>query len=178
MKAQFTITTFTALLLSLSATTASAEKFKMVPTKVSMEKCLQAALAKKDGNVVKLEFKTERGMPIYEFEIAGRDGKTFEYECDANTGKITEEEQEVDSPEAPLFKAKMKISEEEARKIALKSHPGEIVETEYEIESNGDASYEFDIKMADGQELKIEVDATTGKIVEDGEEEIYQIGQE
>jgi uncharacterized membrane protein YkoI len=178
MKTRITITTFTALFLSLGATAAFAEKIKMPKTKVSMEKCLEAALAKKDGEVVKLEFKTERGTPIYEFEIAGTDGKDWEYECDANTGKITEEEQEVDSADDPLFKAKMKISEEEAKKIALEKHPGEIVETEYEIESNGDASYEFDIKTADGKELKMEVDAATGKIVEDDEEEIYQIGKE
>ncbi|BBA35829.1 peptidase [Methylocaldum marinum] len=178
MKARVAITTCAALFLSLGATAAFAEKFKMPPTKVSMEKCMEAALAKKDGEVVKLEFKMERGTPTYEFEIAGKDGKNWEYECDANTGEITEEEQEVDSPDDPLFKAKMKISEEEARKIALEKHPGEIVETEYEIESNGDASYEFDIKTADGKEVKLEVDATTGKIVEDDQEEIYQIGRE
>ncbi|MGX2038856.1 PepSY domain-containing protein [Methylocaldum sp. MU1018] len=178
MKARFTIMTFTALFLSLGATAAFAEKFKMPKTKVSMEKCLEAALAKKDGDVVKLEFKMERDTPTYEFEIAGKDGKSWEYECNANTGKITEEEQEVDSPDDPLFKAKMKISEEEAKKIALEKHPGEIVETEYEIESNGDASYEFDIKTAGGKELKMEVDAATGKIVENDEEEIYQIGKE
>jgi uncharacterized membrane protein YkoI len=178
MKARVAITTCAALFLSLGTTAALAEKFKMPKTKVSMEQCLEAALAKKDGEVVKLEFKTERGTPTYEFEIAGKDGKSWEYECGANTGKITEEEQEVDSPDDPLFKAKMKVGEEEAKKIALEKHPGEIVETEYEIESNGDASYEFDIKTADGKEVKMEVDATTGKIVEDDEEEIYQIGQE
>lgn len=139
---------------------------------------MEAALAQKEGEVVKLEFKHERGTSVYEFEIAGKDGKSWEYECDANTGTITEEEQEVDSADDPLFKSKMKISEEEAKKIALKAHPGEIVETEYEIESNGDASFEFDIKTADGKEVKLEVDATTGKIVEDDEQEIYQIGKE
>jgi uncharacterized membrane protein YkoI len=75
-------------------------------------------------------------------------------------------------------KAKMKISEDEAKQIALRAHPGEIVETEYEIESNGEASYEFDIQTPGGKEVKLEVDAATGKIVENGEEEIYQIGKE
>jgi len=178
MKRQFTVAILAAAILSLGATTVAAEKSKMPMTKVSMERCMEAALAKKEGEVVKLEFKHERGTPVYEFEIAGKDGKNWEYECDANTGTITEEEQEVDSADDPLFKSKMKISEEDAKKIALKAHPGEIVETEYEIESNGDASYEFDIKTADGKEVKLEVDATTGKIVEDNEEEIYQIGKE
>jgi uncharacterized membrane protein YkoI len=102
----------------------------------------------------------------------------MEFECDGNTGKITEEEQEVEGPEHPDFKSKAKISLEQAKDIALKKHPGKVVETEYEIESNGHASYEFDIEKADGSEAKLEVDATTGEIVEDDEREIYQIGKE
>jgi uncharacterized membrane protein YkoI len=182
MKTQYPIAVFSvvnALIFSMSEmVSAPVQAFEMMKTKVSMETCMQAALAKKEGEVVKLEFKNERGTPIYEFEVVGSDGKVWELECDANLGKITEEEQEVSGPDHPLFKAKLKVSEEEAKKIALQAHPGEIVELEYEIESNGDASYEFDIKTKDGKELKMEVDAGTGKIVEDGEEEIYQIGKE
>jgi uncharacterized membrane protein YkoI len=146
-------------------------------TKVSMEVCMKAAQAKHEGEVVKLELKDERGVPTYEFEILAKDGKSWELECDANTGKITEEEQEVDNAEAQLFKQKAKISLEQAKDIALKAHPGQVVEVEYEIESNGDASYEFDI-MTDKGEVKLEVDAATGKIVEDNQKEYYQIGKE
>jgi uncharacterized membrane protein YkoI len=177
MKTQCSIAVLSTFILSVSAVSVSATDFEMMETKVSMERCLQAAFAKKTGQVVKLEFKNERGVPVYEFQIAGDDGKVWELECDANKGEITEEEQEVNSPDDPLFKTKMKINEEEARNIALKAHPGEIIETEYEIESNGDASYEFDIKTKEGKEIKMEVDAATGKIIENGEEEIYQIGK-
>jgi len=146
-------------------------------TKAGMETCLQAALGKMSGDVIKLEFKQEGKTPIYEIEIAGKD-KTMEYECDANTGKITEEEQEVGSIDHALFKAKAKIGLEQAKAIALKAHPGEIAETEFEIESDGNASYEFDIRQADGKEVKLEVDAATGALIEDDEREIYQIGKE
>lgn len=146
-------------------------------TKVSMENCMHAALAKRAGEVVKLEFKEERGAPTYEFEVLGGDGKAWELECDALTGKIIEEEQEVADGEAPLFKTKARIGLDEAKKIALSAHPGEIVEVEYEIESDGNASYEFDIKTKSG-EVKLEVDAATGKIIEDDEKELYQIGKE
>lgn len=151
---------------------------KIPKTKVSMETCLKAALAKRIGKVVKLELKDERGVPTYEFEILGIDGKSWELECDANKGKITEEEQEVESGDDPLFKEKTKISLEQAKEIALKAHPGEVVEVEYEIESNGSASYEFDIKTTDKGVIKLEIDASNGKIVEDNEYEIYQIGNE
>lgn len=161
----------------LGGSLAMAESVIIPKTKAGLETCLQAALTKMSGDVIKVEFKQERNTPTYEIEIAGKD-KTMEYECDANTGEITEEEQEVDSIDHPLFKAKNKIGLERAKAIALKAHPGEIVEMEFEIESNGDASYEFDIRQADGKEVKLEVDAATGAIIEDDEREIYQIGKE
>jgi uncharacterized membrane protein YkoI len=150
---------------------------KMPKTKVSMETCMKAALAKHEGEVTKLELKVEKNVPTYEVEILAQDGKSWELECDANSGKITEEEQEVSNADDPLFKAKAKITLDQAKEIALKAAAGEVVEVEYEIESNGDASYEFDIKTDKG-EVKLEVDATTGKITEEKQTEIYQIGKE
>lgn len=58
--------------------------------------------------VIKLEYKDEKGVPAYEFEILDQAGKTWELECDANKGKITEEEQEVENGDGPLFKFKSK----------------------------------------------------------------------
>jgi uncharacterized membrane protein YkoI len=152
--------------------------FKLPKTKVTMESCMKAAQGKRAGDIIKLEFKSERGVPTYEFEIKDKDGKSWELECDANKGRITEEEQEVENSDDPIFKAKAKLDENQAKEIALKAHPGNVIEVEYEIESNGEASYEFDIATADRGEVKLEVDAASGKIVEDNEQELYQIGQE
>jgi uncharacterized membrane protein YkoI len=146
-------------------------------TDFSIEQCMHAALAEKSGGVVKVELKTENGVPTYEFDIETPDGKAWDIECDTKTGKISEIEQEVKNAKDPLFKAKLKVGEKAARKTALAAHPGTIVEVEYEIEPDGAASYEFDIKGKDGAEQKVEVDATSGKIVEDNSE-IYQIGKE
>lgn len=146
-------------------------------TQFGMEHCLHEALAVKNGGVVKVELKIEDKIPTYEFDIETPDGRAWDIECNTQTGKITEIEEEVPSTEHPAFKAKMKVSQEEARKTALAAHPGEVIELEYEIEPNGDASYEFDIKTKDGKEMKVEVDATTGKIVE-ANSEVYQIGKE
>lgn len=144
--------------------------------KVGFETCYTAALKAKPGMVVKVELKTEKGAPVYEFDIE-RDGKAWDVECDGHTGKVTEIEEEVAGVDAPAFKAKAKVSLDEAKKIALTKYPGEIIETEFEIESNGDASYEFDIVGKDGKEWKIEVDAASGKIVE-ANQEFAQIGKE
>jgi uncharacterized membrane protein YkoI len=143
-----------------------------------METCMKAALAKHPGEVLTLEAEISEGKPQYEFDIKGKDGKEWEVECLAKTGKIIEEEIEVANAEDPAFKAKAKITLEEAKQIALAKFPGEIVETEFSIESNGSPSYEFDIKTKDGKEMEVEVDAVTGKLEENAEEEIYQIGVE
>jgi len=177
MRSTRRVVTMFAIAFAMSGVAALAADLKMPKTKVSLEACMKAALGKQPGTVVKVEFKIEKGAPIYEFDIEGKDGKAWDIECDANTGKIVEVEQEVHSANDPAFKAKAKITEAEARNIALKAYPGEIKEVEYEIEPNGDASYEFDIITKDGKEMKVEVDATTGKIVESSEE-LYQIGKE
>jgi len=142
------------------------------------EKCMAAALEERPGQVVKVEFKNEEGAHMYEFDIRGTDGSDWDVECNAHRGLISEVEREVDNVNHPLFKAKAKVSEADARKTALAIYPGEITEVEYEIESNGAASYEFDIDTTiAGQEMKVEVDATSGEIVE-ANREIWQIGLE
>lgn len=141
-----------------------------------METCMTAALAKHPGDINALEAEIENGKAIYEFDIKAKDGKEWEVECDAKSGKLTEEEEEVDAKD-PRFASKAKVSFEDAKKTALAAHPGEVVESEYAIESNGGISYEFDIKTKDGKEFEVEVDAVTGKITET-EEEMYQIGND
>ena len=142
------------------------------------EKCREAALDERPGQIVKVELKNKEGAHVYEFDIRGTDGSDWDIECNAHRGLVSGVEREVDNVNHPLFKAKAKINEAEARKIALAIYPGEIVEVEYEIEFNGAASYEFDIATPiAGQVMKVEVDATSGEIVE-ANREIWQIGLE
>ncbi|MDP8566852.1 PepSY domain-containing protein [Methylophilus aquaticus] len=141
-----------------------------------MEKCMNAALAKHPGKVVSLEAEIEKGRgAIYEFDIVGTDGKEWEVECEAKTGKVYEEELDVD-PNSEEFKSKAKVTMEQAKKTALDKFPGDIESIEYELE-NGNPVYEFDIKQANGKEIEVEVDAVTGKIGET-EEEVYEIGKD
>ena len=143
----------------------------------ALETCMKAALAQHSGYVQTLEAEIEKGKATYEFDIRGTDGKEWEVECDAQSGKVFEEEEEVTADD-PRFKGKAKLTVEEARKAALTIHSGEVLETEYSIESDGSLSYEFDIKTASGKEMEVEIDAMTGKVDEPPEEEIYQIGEE
>jgi uncharacterized membrane protein YkoI len=154
----------------------------------SLERCAQAAMARQAGSFVKVEIETtgessEKGQPkagtsVLELEVRDSSGNEWELTCDEKSGRIIEVEREVDDASDSLFKAKARITEEDARKAALAAHPGEVVEVEYEIEESGAATYELDVKPAVGQgEMKIEVDAGSGKIVERRSEH-YQIGSE
>ena len=136
--------------------------------KVRLEDCLVATKAIRAGEFIKVEYLsfTDEGEAVYEIEVRDPDGKEWEFECSAVTGQILEIEQEVDSPNDPLFKKHMKVSEEEARKIATAVYPGTIEEVEYEIEFNGMPVYEFVIVDKYGVTFKVEVSAATGEIVE------------
>ena len=146
---------------------------------VHIETCLVAASAVKAGDYLKVEYLavSPRGVPTYEIEVLGADGREWELMCDALTGTIYEIEQEASGSSDPLFQDQAKVSEEEARAKALSIYPGTIEEVEYELESNGDPSYEIDLVSADGTEFKIEVDAVTGDIIEVSVE-AWEIGQE
>ena len=141
--------------------------------------CLKAASAIKDGYYAKVEYlsMTQKGVETYEIEIHDKNGTEWELMCDSTTGTIYEVEREVNSPDDPLFKKRMKVDREAAGKAALELYPGKLVHTEYEIEANGAASYEFDIYDRPGTTYKVEVDASSGEIVEVAIEK-WDIGRE
>lgn len=157
-----------------STNTLAADKFPSG----NFEKALKAAVAKHPGKVLSVEAEISEGKPQYEFDIKDAGGKEWEVEVDAKSAKVIEEEQEVANADDPAFKAKAKITQEDAKKAALEKFAGEVIDTELSIEADGSASYEFDIKTKDGKEMEVEVDATTGKLSENPEEEFWQIGEE
>lgn len=156
-------------LLGFLATSASAHD--------ALSACTEAALKTKAGEIVKLEVKKEGKDVVYEYDIQAANGQAWDIECNAETGKITEIEEEVKNAADTKFAKKLKVKEVDAKALALKEKPGKIAAVEYEIESDGAASYEFLVLGNDGKNYKIEVDATTGKISEVSQL-LYQIGKE
>ena len=65
--------------------------------KISLEAAKKIALAEMPGEVIEYETSIEAdGSISYEFDIKGKDGKEWEVEVDAVTGKIAEKkEQEI-----------------------------------------------------------------------------------
>lgn len=150
--------------LAFAGTAAAATK--MPEVQFGVEKCVPAVLAKHPGEVLQVVLKPEDGKPVWEIEIAARDGKLWDVECSGATGKIVEVEQRFATADAPEFKAKVKVAEATARATALAKHPGTVTMVEFEIEEDGRAVYEYDIRLADGSHIRVEVDAGTGKLHE------------
>ena len=143
---------------------------------VSIATCLDAALDTVPGDARKVELKMEGDDPTYEFDIEAKDGTTYNVECNAEEGFVTEVEREVSADDA-IFKKYAKISEAEARQIALDFNPGTVVANEYEIGADGSVTYEYDIQTTAGYEIKVDVDAATGEI-EEANIELFEIGSE
>lgn len=162
------------LLISVNLLGASSIAAAQPAATVGIETCARTILAKYPGDILQVVLKKEKNEMVWEVEIQQKD-KLLDIECSARTGKIVETETRVLSASDDVFKAKAKVSEDEARKIALAKYPGEVEYVEYEIESNGLLSYEFDIKTAKG-DVRVEVDAESGKIVE-ASQELLEIGQ-
>lgn len=148
---------------------------------VRLETCLETALEKRAGRVIKLEMKRQRGELVYEFDIRDHNGQDWDLECSAETGRVLEIEREVATPNHPDFAARQRISEHQARLRALAAYPGEIVAVEYEIEESGRAVFEFDIYQRDGTTMKVEIDAGQTEAasgVHEFSEKLWQIGYE
>lgn len=163
MHRTLTFATLTGALL-LAAPAALADKHaKSAPPKVGIDACLTAVMAARPGEALQLVLKREDdGELNWEVEIAGKDGRFYDVECSADTGKVVEIEQRVLHAFDPLFKAK--LSEHAAAQVALARFPGRIERVDYEIEPDGKLSYEFDIETKDG-DMRVEVDAVSGAIV-------------
>lgn len=66
------------------------------PDATPLHRCVDAALAKKPGQVLEVELEREKGREIYEIEISGEDGKRWELECDLETISIIKVELDDD----------------------------------------------------------------------------------
>ena len=141
-----------------------------------LDKCFMAVHKKYEGHIVSLEREVEDGQAVYEFDVKTKDGREVEVECLVATHQLHDEEFEVEKNDK-RFNDAVKISAEEAEKIALDNTPGKVTEREYAFEGNVPL-YEFDIYSdSKGHEIEVEINGLTGEVVE-SELEIYDIGDD
>ena len=84
--------------------------------------------------------------------------------------RVEEEDDDDDDEVGPEERKNVKISLEEARKIALEQVEGKIVDEELEKEHDR-LQYAFDIKKSDGRMFDVEIDAITGEVLQAIEED-------
>jgi uncharacterized membrane protein YkoI len=116
------------------------------------------------GDVEVVEFKSEEGVPRYEFQIvAYNDGSTWNVDCNGLTGFVEHIERHVD-PDGDEFTSRATITQDEAEAIALELAPGEVDVREWILNQEGHAIYVLDILMDTGGEMKVEIRADTGDV--------------
>lgn len=128
-----------------------------------------------DGDVSKIELEVEGKVYAYKIELLS-DTEKYEYEIDANTGDVLE--QETDDLDKDEVKSERKnhsidldkvISVEDAMKTALGEQDGRVKEWKIEGKTAG-PRYEFDIeKSGSTDDVEIKVDAISGDIIRTGD---------
>ncbi len=56
-----------------------------------MNDCIKATLDRHPGAVLEVEMEQDDGRLLFDIDIQGKDGKTWEIECDAISGEIVED---------------------------------------------------------------------------------------
>jgi uncharacterized membrane protein YkoI len=62
----------------------------------TLNACIKTALERHPGAVTEVEVETEDGKTIIDVDVQGKDGKTWEVECDATTGTVIEDTEDSD----------------------------------------------------------------------------------
>lgn len=178
------VTSLAVILLAVAAAPALVAQDVAVEVKEKKAGLLAQATVKPDsarvialaqvpgGKITEIELEDEHGKLVYQFAIAGQDGKREIY-VDAMTGAIVtlDKKHESDAMGAgmredePGLLAQATVKPDSAEKIALASVPGgQVVARQIEME-DGKLVYEFDIMIA-GEKKEVKVDAKTGAVVD------------
>lgn len=126
--------------------------------RISQEEAKKLALGVQPGTIREMELETERGTLYYKIEIKTTNRKVDVY-VDAMTGEAWRE----NDPER--MKQKVKISLEEAKKIALNQVKGTIVKAKLD-EDDGQYLYEVEMRTDQWREVEFEISATTGDVLD------------
>lgn len=153
---------------------------------ITVEKAKEIALELVDGEIVKFKLDKDVDDLKYEIEIISKaNGKKYEIEIDAYTGKVLkfeidndddkDDDKEVENDNKDNKNIKHNngksdlVSPGHAKQIAKdyvrNLAKGKVKIKDFELERDGDkAIYEIELK-AEGKEYEIEMDAFTGKIL-------------
>lgn len=125
---------------------------------ISTEEAKKRALAAQPGTIREIELEWEHGFLLYKVEIRTL-MHTVDVYVDAKTGETWKEN------DPQHMKKVVKISLEEAKKIALSKVNGTIVKAKLD-EDDGQYIYEVKMRTDKWAEVEMEISATTGAVLD------------
>ncbi|MGD6793270.1 PepSY domain-containing protein [Metabacillus indicus] len=132
--------------------------------KISYERAKEIVLKEKKGSISEMELEQQADGWVYEAEVKSK-GKEYDFTINADTGEVTEMNEDDDSSDnGKINQDRVKVTMEEAKKLALKEVKGEVTEAELESD-DGQAVYKFEIMAEDGREAEVEISAESGEMV-------------
>lgn len=133
-----------------------------------------AGLTSEEVTFVQAKLDRDDGQWEYEVEFYGTDQKEYDYEINAVTGEIISYDYDAEHYNAPNT-GNQKISEEEAKNIALSQVSGATTDDIYQFEVDyDDGRLEYEGKIFyDGMEYEFSIDGYSGAIREWEAESIH-----
>lgn len=146
--------------------------------KITKEQAINIALQHVKGQEHGTELENEDGIVVYAVEVKDNQGKLYDVKVDAQSGyvvKIDKNDQDRnegeqsdketnDEQKGEKADDSVKVTKEEAAKIALNQVDGNITENDVEKEGNKDV-YSVTIQNKQGQKQEVKIDAETGKVI-------------
>lgn len=138
--------------------------------RITPEKALKKVRDVQPGTIIEWKLDEEDGFLVYKAEIRNKQQEIDVY-VDAMTGDVwqtvdhDDDDDHDDDNDDQWEKQPVKISVEQAKKIALAKVNGTIKSMKLDDDDNHYV-YEVEVKTAKGQEVDLEISATTGAVLD------------
>ncbi|MCE0450771.1 MULTISPECIES: PepSY domain-containing protein [Brevibacillus] len=138
--------------------------------RITPEKALKKVRDVQPGTIIEWTLDEEDGFLVYKAEIRNKQQEIDVY-VDAMTGDVwqtvdhDDDDDHDDDNDDQWEKQPVKISVEQAKKIALAKVNGTIKSMKLDDDDNHYV-YEVEVKTAKGQEVDLEISATTGAVLD------------
>ncbi|AWX57265.1 hypothetical protein AB432_020390 [Brevibacillus brevis] len=138
--------------------------------RITPEKALKKVRDTQSGIITEWKLDEEDGFLVYKAEIKNKHQEIDVY-LDAMTGDVwqtvdhDDDDDHDDDNDDQWNKQQVKISVEQAKKIALAKVSGNIKSIKLDEDDNYYV-YEVEVKTAKGQEVDLEISATTGAVLD------------
>ncbi|WP_429845070.1 PepSY domain-containing protein [Brevibacillus sp. FIR094] len=138
--------------------------------RITPEKALKKVRDTQSGVITEWKLDDEDGFLVYKAEIKNKH-QEFDVYVDAMTGEVwqtvdhDDDDDHDDDNDDQWNKQQVKISVEQAKKIALAKVNGTIKSIKLDEDDNHYV-YEVEVKTAKGQEVDLEISATTGAVLD------------